>query len=197
MATAAQIAANIENAKHSTGPRAEEGKAASSRNGITHGLYARKDFIRPELEQIFAKLQSGLQTELNPVGVQEQTLVDEIRRATWRLIRCGEVEARLLVRTDDGSGLFLDPMESHDSNEKIQNNVDRARSQAHRLLHKCTAELRKLQAERKEQRRPQTRSARDNANPIRVPDKGAETPPVHATQAKNTNVAVEEPRRQS
>jgi hypothetical protein len=37
MATEAQIAANRQNAKKSTGPRTAEGKARSSRNGTTHG----------------------------------------------------------------------------------------------------------------------------------------------------------------
>ena len=149
MASAAQLSANIENAKHSTGPRTEAGKAASASNGITHGLFSRKDFIRPQDEPDYVTLQSGLQTELNPIGVQEQTLVDEIRRATWRLRRCGEVEANLIIRLDDGTGLILDPMETLGQTERFQNSVDRARSQAHRLLHKCAAELRKLQVARK------------------------------------------------
>jgi hypothetical protein len=38
--TEAQINANRENAKKSTGPRTAEGKAASSRNGLKHGLRA-------------------------------------------------------------------------------------------------------------------------------------------------------------
>ena len=148
MASAAQIAANIENAKQSTGPRTEEGKAAAAVNGMTHGLYARKDFIRPKDEPDYVKLQSVLQTELNPAGIQEQTLVDEIRRAIWRLRRCGEVEARLVIRLGEGGKFILDPMENFDEPERIQNSVDRARSQSHRLLHKCTAELHKLQTAR-------------------------------------------------
>ena len=36
----------------------------------------------------------------------------------------------------------------HETAARTQNSVDRARAQAHRLLHKCTAELRKLQTER-------------------------------------------------
>jgi len=43
-------------------------------------------------------------------------------------------------------------METPERNvHKIQLSVDRARSQAHRLLHKSTAELRKLQSERQKQ----------------------------------------------
>ena len=38
MSTQAQLAANQANAQLSTGPNTEEGKAASSRNNLTHGL---------------------------------------------------------------------------------------------------------------------------------------------------------------
>ena len=40
MASTAQIYANRENSKHSTGPRTPEGKAASSTNATSHGLNA-------------------------------------------------------------------------------------------------------------------------------------------------------------
>jgi len=152
MATAAQIAANHRNAQASTGPRTEEGKAASSCNGITLGLFTRRDFIRPNEESDYAKLQADLERELTPVGTLENTLVEEIRRATWRLRRCGQVEAGLLLRLNDNPIFIMDPMETNEGGTlRIQNSVDRARSQAHRLLHKSTAELRKLQSERMKQ----------------------------------------------
>ena len=40
MASAAQISANRQNAKKSTGPRTEKGKAKSRLNAVTHGLTA-------------------------------------------------------------------------------------------------------------------------------------------------------------
>ena len=106
MSSAAKLAANATNAQSSTGPRTEEGKAACSKNALTLGLYARRDFIRPEEESDHAKLQADLQTELAPAGVLEQTLVDEIRRATWRLRGCGQVEANLVLRLTHGSYTF-------------------------------------------------------------------------------------------
>jgi len=147
MATAAQIAANQ---RHD--------QATSALNGITLGLFTRRDFIRPKEESDYAKLQADLERELAPVGVLENTLVEEIRRATWRLRRCGEDEAGQLLRLNDNPTYIMDPMEAPDRNaHKIQNSVDRARSQAHRLLHKSTAELRKLQAERRQN--PETQAS--------------------------------------
>jgi len=108
--------------------------------------------VRPSEREAYASLQAQLNLELAPVGVLETTLVEEIRRATWKLRRCGEVEANLAPSADDATSVdetTPDPLASDDARaEKIQRSVDRARAQAHRLLHKCTAELRRLQTDR-------------------------------------------------
>ena len=48
MSTEAQQNANRENAKKSTGPRTEAGKAASSRNALKSGMHARSLVIFDE-----------------------------------------------------------------------------------------------------------------------------------------------------
>jgi hypothetical protein len=99
------------------------------------------DFIRPGEEAIYNQLTDSVFDDLQPVGILEITLADEIRRAMWRLRRCGLVEESFST-----IGAY-DPMQL-ESHSRLQSSVDHARSQAHRLLHKCTAELRKLQTER-------------------------------------------------
>jgi hypothetical protein len=132
------------------GPRTEEGKATSSKNAISHGLFTAYDFICPGEQTIYSDLAETLRAELSPAGTLEHNVVDEIRRAMWRLRRCGEVESNLVIGLDDGKGYIFDPMESTNAYaDKVQRSVDRARSLSHRLLHKCTAELRTLQTERK------------------------------------------------
>ena len=149
MSSAAQIAANTINAQSSTGARTEAGHAASSKNATTFGMFSARDFIRPGEEEVYAQAKAELADSLAPSGPLEFNLVDEIHRAIWRLRRCGQVEANLIIRLDDGRGHIFDPMEAaNPAAQKLQQSVDRARSQAHRLLHKCTAELRKLQTER-------------------------------------------------
>ena len=47
MATPAQCFANAENAKLSTGPKTEEGKTKSAKNGVKHGLFAAYERLAP------------------------------------------------------------------------------------------------------------------------------------------------------
>jgi len=125
---------------HGGGPNTEAGKAASSQNAITFGLFAARDFIRPDEQHTYTEFARSIEESLAPVGPLELNLVDEIRRAMWRLRRCGQIE-------ENFSDLPDDPMEQ-EASARLQLTVDRARSLSHRLLHKCTAELRKLQTER-------------------------------------------------
>jgi hypothetical protein len=152
MSTEAQIAANTANAQHSTGPRTEEGRAASAKNGVTLGLYS-GDFIRPNEHQEHEDLKAALHAELSPRGATEEILFNEIVSAVWRLRRCAKVESHLAnyLAAERGDGYILDAMEAcGDISEKIQKSVDRARAQSHRLFHKCRAELQKLQSQRSE-----------------------------------------------
>src|SRR5271163_2554590 len=104
MSTAAHDAVNIPPA--STGPKTEAGKATSSRNAIRTGLYAARDFIRPEEEEEYAQTLIKLMDELTPGNSVEQTFATEIMGATWRLRRCRLVEEHFGVIED----LNFDPM---------------------------------------------------------------------------------------
>ncbi len=141
MSSPAQTIANTINAQSSTGPRTEEGKTTSSKNATTHGLFTDHDFIRPAEQSVYAELDKALIRDLAPQGALEFEMANEIRRAMWRLRRCGLVEASMVPADSEGD-YVPDPMQI-ESQAKLQLSVDRARSQAHRLMHKCTAELRK------------------------------------------------------
>src|SRR5271165_2182818 len=75
VATAAQIAANRANARRSTGPRSPEGKAASSRNALTHGAHATDDTI---LATAPATYLDDFRAHFQPVGVLEEHLVGHL-----------------------------------------------------------------------------------------------------------------------
>ncbi len=80
-----QTDSNCRNAQKSTGPRTPEGKAASSRNGLTHRLSGDKYFIR-EGENTEAFLRP------RPVGDSEELVVKRIAAAQWRLDRAFALE---------------------------------------------------------------------------------------------------------
>jgi len=109
-ATEAQIKANGANAQKSTGPRTKEGKAASSRNGLTHGLCADKHILPGEDPEEFLLLLKDLFDTFRPVGQGEEKLVLRVAAAQWRLDRALPMETgiyrqRLLeVAADDAEG---------------------------------------------------------------------------------------------
>ena len=92
-ATEAQIKANRQNAKKSTGPRSAQGKAASSRNGLTHGLSANKHILLDEHPEEFLLLLKDLYDRFRPIGLGEEKLVQRIANDQWRLDRAIPMEA--------------------------------------------------------------------------------------------------------
>jgi hypothetical protein len=138
-----QINANRENATHSTGPRTEAGKAASSRNHLTAGLYTRQDYVRPEERELYKEFCETMLAELEPETLLEQSLAAEITGATWRLRRCSAAEAEL------ADYALTDPLLNDDeATEKKLRSIERARASAHSLLHRSINQLRKLQTSR-------------------------------------------------
>ena len=146
MLSDAQLAANKANAAFSTGPRTEPGKAKSSKNALTFGLFTLNDFVRENETEDYTKICTSLWTELTPEGTVEEFLTTELMSATWRLRRCRMVEADLAeVTILDPSQ--KDPMQNPET-EKQQKSVDRARAQSHSIFHRCLGALRKVQTER-------------------------------------------------
>jgi len=97
MSSDAQVAANIENARHSTGPRTEEGKARSSQNALKHGLTSNKSLLLPdEDEEEFREFASDLKATYAPFNTVEAELVDDIISIQWRRKRAAFLEARIL-----------------------------------------------------------------------------------------------------
>src|ERR1019366_362977 len=90
--TEAQINANRENAKKSSGPKTAEGKDASSRNRLLHGLRANKHILLDEDPADFLFLLHDHLDRFQPVGPGEETLVLRIANDQWRLRRAFTME---------------------------------------------------------------------------------------------------------
>ena len=93
MASDKQVEANRRNARKSTGPKTQEGKAAVRYNAIKHGLLSQDAVLPGEDEAALQELDELLRDELQPVGELESMLVDRIVANHWRLRRLGRVEA--------------------------------------------------------------------------------------------------------
>jgi hypothetical protein len=91
--TQAQIDANRRNAQKSTGPRTPEGKDASSRNRLLHGLRSAKHLVLDESLDDFEDLVKDMQDRFCPIGDAENLLVLRIAADHWRLNRSLPIEA--------------------------------------------------------------------------------------------------------
>ena len=96
MATKAQIKANRKNAKKSTGPRTEEGKARVSLNALKHGLLARDAVLPEEDPAEFDRQLRDLEHDLRPENSVEFELVRQIADAQWRMRRLVRIETAFL-----------------------------------------------------------------------------------------------------
>lgn len=99
-----KILANQENSKRSTGPRTPQGKARSSQNARKHGLTGVVPIFDGEGKedvQAFEKTRRGLYEYWQPVGWQEEKLVESIAAAYWRLNRADRYEAGFIQLTAD------------------------------------------------------------------------------------------------
>ncbi len=85
---------NRENARKSTGPRTEAGKAIASRNRLAHGLCSSSLVVFGETQVEFDALRVEIEATYHPVTPEEQLLANQLSEALWRLNRARRVEAR-------------------------------------------------------------------------------------------------------
>lgn len=90
-----RLKANRENARKSTGPRTQRGKAYSRRNAIKHGLFARPaiDFLlQNEYWSEYEELLEDLRAHHKPVRRAEELEVERMAQSWWRLKRADRYE---------------------------------------------------------------------------------------------------------
>lgn len=79
-----QLEANRLNAKLSTGPRTDDGKARSSQNATRTGWFAQNLQIAAPQQSIFTAFQQAFLLDLAPQGCLEQEAFSDFIRAAWR-----------------------------------------------------------------------------------------------------------------
>ena len=96
MATEAQIKANQENAKKSTGPVTSEGKQISSTNAMTHGIFSKIPLLPGENLEQFKMLEEEIIKAYRPTDAMECHLIQRIFLTCMRQIRLREAESAKL-----------------------------------------------------------------------------------------------------
>ena len=108
MPTNAQIKANRNNAKRSTGPRTEEGKARAAKDSLKHGLLARDTVLPGEDPAEFDSQLSALEADIQPANSLEFELVRQIADAQWRMRRLTHLETGFLAAAVDDQRRHLE-----------------------------------------------------------------------------------------
>src|SRR5258705_8375585 len=90
----AQIAANRANAKLSTGPRSDQGKAVSRLNGVTHGMTCKLPVVLPgEDPEEFLGEVARWARQLGAGTEAERAQVEPAVSTRWRIRRARDAEA--------------------------------------------------------------------------------------------------------
>ena len=133
MATAAQMTANQANAQSSTGPRTEEGKAASSQNARTHGLSSPALHIPEHERKEYEAHRSWLVKDIDPVGGLENDIFINLLDASWRLRRIQRLEDEIFQNEPN-------PLDNPEAAKKM-NLLNRYRSAAERSYYKALKQI--------------------------------------------------------
>ena len=81
---------------HATGPRTDEGKAASSHNALRHGLTSAQVILPGENPAEFDQLRDSLFEAHQPAPGLESVLLDQVAQCLWRLNRARRLELEAL-----------------------------------------------------------------------------------------------------
>ena len=93
----AQIAANRNNSKHSSGPKSERGKHRSSQNAMRHGLTGRIVVLPHEDMEVFKAFSKEIVESLNANSPMERQCAQAIADAQWRLNRARTFEDGMIA----------------------------------------------------------------------------------------------------
>jgi hypothetical protein len=143
------------------GPKTEEGRKRSAMNALRHGVLSEKMIVlQSEKMEYYDKLRREYYEELQPVGVMEAELVDEMIWAKWRQRRCITAEtASIDMQMDDEAKNLRPDIEdalrtanaiktlSNESNDLAH--LSRYETRFHRMFHRAFRQLLELQDRRK------------------------------------------------
>jgi hypothetical protein len=160
MSTNAQIAANRQNAQHSTGPTSEAGRQRSALNSVKHGFTGQTMILPAAEAEAYKHFTEAFLVELAPKGVNEEHLAHMIMTNRWRLTQIAAMEAGIYAlghREYIGEFAGETPemaatmarLKTFEEKRKELDRLRRYESALNRQVNKDLANLTTLQTERK------------------------------------------------
>ncbi len=152
MTSQKQLDANRANAKKSTGPRTDDGKAITRLNAVRDNITGQIVTLSEEDRPVFEKLRAEHVADLKPQGVSELKLADAIAWDTWRLDRLRATEMNIYAQGAENATNDLETAEAY--TETYRNESKRFElmslyeQRMTRSLHRNREALRELQRER-------------------------------------------------
>ncbi len=137
----AQLTANRANAKLSTGPKTETGRAISAQNRTTHGLARHNGsfiLLSSEDPNGFEALKASLAAEHQPSTETESILINSMAESHW-----------LANRAQTLQNICLDPQTGQITDTALFGLYLRYQTTHTRAFHKCLNDLVKLRSERR------------------------------------------------
>jgi hypothetical protein len=208
MATQSQIDANRRNAQKSTGPTTPEGRAAVRHNALKHGLTA--EILIPSMEDRpeFDRLCDAFETEYQPVGPTEESLLENLAAAKWRLSRAHKAETGFFLKRSldlehesqdyrelpaNGRLALIVDLDSAGSDTLAK--ISRYEARLERSFYKALTELRRTISQREPVAAKQTQSEAQPPEPAPQPERSENqhprSEPVAAKQTQSEDQLAE------
>ena len=149
----AKLRANRRNARQSTGPKTEAGKARASRNAISHGIFCKDVVLPTESNEAFQRFRHALLFDLRPEGALQQMVADRVVILSWKLncIPSAEAEAHadinLSLEAEHSPAKTL-AFSMHCPETAIFDRLSRYEQRLSSLFHRALRELHRLQQDR-------------------------------------------------
>lgn len=133
MPSEAQLRANRENARRSTGPRTQEGKDRAKFNALKHGLTAECVVLPREDMGEYYELRAALLAQYDPQNTSEMFLVDQVAQNWWRMNRSRRYETGLLAKLETDEAPSYQDLDHH---RRYEAAIERAFYRAYDRLEK-------------------------------------------------------------
>ncbi len=129
--------------KRGGGPKTDEGKARSSQNGRSHGCCSNTLILSGEDPEEYEQIKEGWFTDYNPGSFAPLTLVLNVVKAQWFMLRnqrrCSEFEISLAEKS---------PIDWTDKDHRNLTNFMRYRTAAELIFNRCFNDLEKYRSTR-------------------------------------------------